>query len=133
MATKWSPAMRRYQLRFWPTMGLYAAVLVGVIWVIRHAAPPPPFNYIVAVLPALPILGVIVIVARYLVEETDEFRRMLAAQGMLWGLAATLAVTTVWGFLQALAGAPNIPLYHVFPIFCVGMGVANAVLGWRYR
>jgi hypothetical protein len=132
MATHWS-AMKRYQLRYWSLMTVYAVLLIGVIQLFSHAPPSGSLKYALAVAPALPILGVIAVFGRYLVEEADEFRRMMVVHSVLWGLAFVLAVTTVWGFLEVLAAAPHVALYWVFPIYCVGMGLSQPFLYWRYR
>ncbi|MGA0600011.1 hypothetical protein ACO2Q3_04825 [Caulobacter sp. KR2-114] len=126
-------AVRRYYLRFGVAMGLYAAALVAAIELLRVVPAGSPARYALAVAPALPLVGVIVAIGRYLVEEADEFRRMLLVQSMLWGLAALLTITTVWGFLELFAGAPRLQLFLVFPIFCAGMGVSQALLFRRYR
>lgn len=128
-----SPAVRRYHLRFWPLMGTYVAALATVRVVLRRAAPEEPWIYLIALAPALPLIGVVLVIGRYLVEEQDEFRRNLLIQAMLWGLGFLLSTTTVWGFLEVLAGAPHLPLYLCFPLFCLGMAVAAPVLKWKYR
>ncbi|HEX7761410.1 MAG TPA: hypothetical protein VF459_18030 [Caulobacteraceae bacterium] len=130
---QWSPALKRYQARFWPTMIVYALVLWGAIHLLQTGHPAGLTKYALAVAPAVPTLAVIAILGRYLVEETDEFRRMLTVQSMLWGLAFILAVTTVWGFLEGMADAPHIPMFYVFPAFCAGMGLSQPFLAWRYR
>jgi hypothetical protein len=126
-------AVRRYYLRFGIAMGLYAVALAAAIELLRVVPAGSPGRYGLAVAPALPLVGVIVAIGRYLVEEADEFRRMLLVQSMLCGLAAILTITTVWGFLELFAGAPRLQLFLVFPIFCAGMGVSQPFLFRRYR
>jgi hypothetical protein len=133
MNSKPRPATRRYQMRFCLLMVAYIVLILGVTWMIRYAPPPGIWRYVAAVSPAVPLVGVIVTLGLYLAEETDEFRRMQLAQAMLWGLGATLTVTTVWGFLEDLAGAPHLALTWIFPIFCVCMGVARLLIRRRYR
>lgn len=128
-----SPAMKRYQRRFWPAMIAYAVLLFTVVRIFETHPPAGALKYALAVAPAIPVVGVIVLLGLYLVEETDEFRRVKVIQAMLCGLGLVLTVTTVWGFLENLAGAPHMPLYLVFPIYCLGMGVAQPIIGWRYR
>lgn len=128
-----SPAGRRYTARILVSMAAYAGLLVATIELFRRAAPGGALKYVLALLPALPIVAVVAFMALYLKEEGDEFRRMKTTQGMLGGLLLTLAGGTVWGFLEVFADAPHVPLYWVFPIFCVGMGLSAAVLEWRYR
>ena len=59
--------------------------------------------YLLAVLPALPLVGSLVIVGLYIAEESDEFERSILVQSMLWGLGGALSVSTVWGFLSDFA------------------------------
>jgi len=133
MTGKMSPAMKRYQQRLWPTLIVYAAILIGVIRLFDANPPTGPIKYAAAIVPAFPILGVIALYARYVYEETDEFRRLQVILTILCGLALVLGATTVWGFLEVLAGAPHIPLYFVAPLFCVGQGLSVPFVAWKYR
>lgn len=128
-----SVAGRRYTARILVAMTAYAALLVLTIHLFRTGAPTGPLKYALALLPAIPIVAVVAFMALYLKEEDDEFRRMKTTQGMLGGLLLTLGGGTVWGFLEVFAEAPHVPLYWVFPIFCVGLGLSSAALEWRYR
>ncbi|WP_372783958.1 hypothetical protein [Phenylobacterium sp.] len=130
---RWSPAMKRHQMRVWPTLAVYAVVLTLVIRLFGSHPPTGVLRYLAAAAPAIPLMGLIVINARYLVEETDEFRRLTMMLSMLCGLAAALAVTSVWGFLEVLAGVPMVPLYHVATIYVVAQGLSAPVIAWRYR
>jgi hypothetical protein len=129
----WSPAMRRYVRRMWPTMAVYAVVLVAAIRLFDTHPPTGALKYAAAVAPSIPLLVNIWLYGRYIVEETDEFRRLQIVLSMLIGLAAVLAATTVWGFLEALAGAPHIPLYFVAVVYVVAQGLAAPLVAWRYR
>ncbi|HEY2357901.1 MAG TPA: hypothetical protein VGH86_10655 [Phenylobacterium sp.] len=129
----WSPAMRRYMRRMWPTMAVYAVVLVGVIRLFDTDPPTGPLKYAAAVAPAIPLLVNFWFYGRYIVEEDDEFRRLQIVLTMLIGLAVVLAVTTVWGFLEVLAGAPHIPVYFVAVVYVVAQGLSAPLVAWRYR
>jgi hypothetical protein len=78
----------------------YMALIFAAGYLFRHAPPHGPLAYAVAVLPALPIIGVFWTVARLLVEETDEYMRMLFVRQTLFATAFCLTVMTVWEFLQ---------------------------------
>ena len=129
----WSPAMKRHQRRVWPLLAIYAAVLAGVLHLFAHSPPAGVLRYLAALAPALPLLGVIWVNARYLVEETDEFHRRMMMTAMLCALAIVLAATTVYGFLEVLAGAPMVPLYHVATLYVIAQGIATPLVYWRYR
>lgn len=130
---QWSPAMKRHQRRVWPMLILYAVVLTGVIQLFRLNPPTGAWRYMAAVAPAVPLLGVLWVNVRYLVEETDEFHRRMMMFAMLCALAVILAVTTIYGFLEVLAGAPMVPLYHVATLYVVAQGIATPLVYWRFR
>ena len=132
-AAKRSTARRRLQLRFLLLMAAYFALLFAVDFLLKTYSVPQPLKYLAAIAPAAPMVGVIVALGLYLAQEADEFRRVQLVQAMLWGIGLTLAVTTVWGFLESFAGAPRLPLTWVFPIFCLGMAAAQLLIRRWYR
>jgi hypothetical protein len=117
----------------WPTMAIYAVVLVAVIRLFDTHPPAGALKYAAAVAPAIPLLVNFWLYGRYIVEEDDEFRRLQIVMTMLVGLAAVLATTTVWGFLEVLAGAPHIPVYFAAVVYVIAQGLAGPVVAWRYR
>ena len=56
--------------------------------------------YALAIAPALPIIGVFWAVMRLLVEEPDEFMRMLLVRQCLVATGFCLTIITIWEFLQ---------------------------------
>jgi hypothetical protein len=79
----------------------------------------------VAILPALPLLGSIWTIGRYLAEEEDEYVRMLAVRSSLFATGATLALATIWGFLEQVGLAPHFPVSFIFAIWCAGLGLGQ--------
>jgi hypothetical protein len=126
-------AGRRYVRRYVVAMVAYAALLVGVLKLLQRTTPPVPLRYLLAVLPALPILGVVWALGRFLVEEQDEVVRAMMVRQLLWSSAAALSAATLWGFLEALGGAPHLRAYWVFPVFCAAMLVSLPFVRRKYR
>jgi hypothetical protein len=89
--------------------------------------------YVVAVLPALPILWWLAELGRFLAAEKDEFQRNLLVQCLLAGTGGVLATTTVWGYLEDFARAPHFDLVYVCPIFWLFVVVSYPVVRLRYR
>jgi uncharacterized membrane protein len=89
--------------------------------------------YPVAALPALPILWVLIETGRYLAAEKDEFQRNIFVQCLLAGTGGTLAVTTIWGYLEDFARAPRLDLIYVYPLFWVLVGITIPVVKLRYK
>jgi hypothetical protein len=126
-------AVRRYLLRFLSVTLLYVVFLVLAVWEFSHRHPTGFPAYMLAVLPSLPIIAGLVVVGLYLAEEKDEFQRMVQIQSMLWSIGATLAVTTVWGFLENFVHVQHFDLYLVYPLFWLFVGIFTPVMQLRYR
>jgi hypothetical protein len=126
-------AERRFVTRCWISGGLVVlfsifAAVVFRLWHLHGA-----LAYLVAVLPALPILWVLVATGTFLAEEKDEFQRNLLVQSLLGGTGAILAGITVWAYLEDFARAPHLDLVWVYPIFWLFVGISYYVVKARYR
>ncbi len=122
-----NPAQRRYLWRFFPLMGLYMVLLFAAQGLIATWHPGGSLLVTLALLPAIPLVGVIVVLGLYLSEETDEFIRHRHVVAMLIGLGALLAVATIWGFLQVAGAADAPPVFLAFPFWCVFYGLGQGV------
>ena len=100
MARYKSPAMRMYVIRIAVLMTIYLITLLGAVSAFKANLVSGPAAYALAVLPALPIIGVFWAVMRLLVEEPDEYVKMLLVRQALVATGFCLTVTTVWEFLQ---------------------------------
>jgi hypothetical protein len=89
--------------------------------------------YVVAVLPALPILWVLLELGRFLAVEKDEFQRNVLVQCVLGGTGGTLATTTIWGYLEDFTHVPHLDPVWVLPIFWLFFLVSYPVVRLRYR
>ena len=124
---------KRVMKRLVPTVLLYELTFFAVDWTFHHHAPHGVMAYLLAMIPALPMIGMIVIVGMYFAEEKDEFQRTLITQALIWGIGITLAFTTVWGFLELFMSAPHLNSYFYFPIFCVAAAMAKFAVCRSYR
>jgi hypothetical protein len=122
-----SPAQRAYRRRFIPMMVLYVVVLLAAVWVDKHYLPAGPLAVVLAILPALPLIGVVWALGRLLVEEKDEYQRSQTARQFIIATGFMLSVTSVWGFLDAFDQVPHMPMYWAFIIWCFGLGVGTLV------
>lgn len=125
---------RAYILRLAASMGAFIfALLVMRLWFKSSQPPTGVWLYAAAVLPALPILAAIGAVGRYVVEETDEYQRVLLIRAVLWATGATLAVATVRDFLVDYAHVPPMESGFDFFVFCIALGVAQVAVRLRER
>lgn len=130
------PEIKRYTWRLAVVMSVYVIVLIGVNMWFRHAPPTGALAYLVAVAPAVPIMGVFVVIARLLVEMRDEYVRMLLVRQSLVATGFTLSICTAWGFLEGFGLIPHVAGYYVATLWFSGLGVGgcyNALAEWRAR
>lgn len=128
-----NPAQRRYVRRFMPTMAMYVVTLFACVWGINRAEPQGVLLVLLSVLPSLPILGVIVVMGLYLSEERDEFIRARLVTAMVGGIGITLAVTSVWGFLENSGVVPHFMTMLAFPLWCGSFGLVQCAMSLRDR
>jgi hypothetical protein len=122
-----SAANRAYIRRFIPIMLLYVVILFGVVWLQDRIKPAGPLSVALAILPALPLIGVVWALGRLLVEESDEYLRSLIVRQFMIATGFMLTVTSIWGFLDAFDQVPHVPMYWAFIIWCAGLGVGSVV------
>lgn len=89
--------------------------------------------YLAAISPAFPVGAAIYAMGRYLVDEPDEFQRMVQVRAMLSGLGLTMFVCTAWGFLAQYAHVWPLPLYLVFPLWAVSFCLATPIVNRSYQ
>jgi hypothetical protein len=118
-----SPAMRRYN---WLSL-LYAAFLLAAVFGFKHQLFSGLLAYTMAILPALPIIGIFAVMGRYLVEEQDEYVRMLTVRQSLWASGFALSVATIWGFLESFNMVEHVDSYSVAIIWFMGLAVGSVM------
>jgi len=123
----------RYIYRLAATMALYLLFLFLAQWTFHHLHPTGLVVYLLAILPALPLVGSLAVVGLYIAEESDEFERSILVQSLLWGLGGALAFGTIWGSLEDFANAPHLSTYYVFLFFWIFMGISQPFIRMRYR
>jgi hypothetical protein len=110
-------------------IGLALVASIGI----RHMHVTGAAAWVLGILPALPVAWTLVVTGAYLNEEKDEFLRAVFVQAILAGMAATLSVTTAWGYLEGLVHAPHMAPTWVYPMFWIFVVLASPVVRLRYR
>ena len=122
-----TPAWKRYNWRVvWLSL-FYAVFLIAAVYGFKHQLVPGVLKYAVAILPALPIIGIFGAIGRYLVEEQDEYVRMLMVRQTLWASGFALSLATAWGFLESFDLVGHADGYYVVIAWYFGLGVGGIV------
>jgi len=122
-----SKPFRRYNMRVvWLSL-LYSAFLIGAVYSFKHELLSGFAAYAAAILPALPVIGIFAAIGRYLVEEQDEYVRMLMVRQTLWASGFALSLATAWGFLESFDLVGHADGYYVVIAWYFGLGVGGIV------
>ena len=119
-------AARRYTLGMMATSIAYVLGLGIAIWIFNNLDPSVAVTWGLAMLPIAPILAMIFVMGRYIVEEKDEYLRHRAIMASLIGLGFVLAIGSFWGFLETFELVPHVPGWWAVPIWAMGMGLGQA-------
>lgn len=120
------PAQRRYLIRLAVAMICYMASLFVAIRLVRdgHLTGVPAWG--LALLPGLSVAGVFWAIGRLLVEETDEYQRMMLVRQTLIATGFTLTIVTIYGFLENFRLVGHIDAFYIAILWFIGLGVGSA-------
>ena len=116
-----NPAYRRYLRRMVPITIAYIAGVWLASALVANRAPLSALAIALALLPGIAVVWWIWAIGRLLVELDDEYLRLLEVRKVIIATGTTLAVTSVWGLLELYTGVPKLPLFYVFPLWCLGL------------
>lgn len=120
-------AHRRYVIRIAISMAAYLVTLALAIRLVRDGTLVGPLAWVLAFLPGLSVAGVFWAVGRLLIEETDEFVRLLLVRQVLIATAITLSAATVYGFLENFGLVAHVDAFYIAILWFVGLGVGALV------
>jgi hypothetical protein len=120
-----NPAQRRYTISVLLLSVAYMLILFGVITFFKNSNPRGASAYVAAVLPALPIIGIFFAMGRYLIDEQDEYVRMLVVRQTLWASGFALSIATIWGFLENFDLVGHVDAYYAAVLWFGGLGIGS--------
>jgi hypothetical protein len=128
-----NPAVRRFYFRTFAASSAYIALTVSIALYFHRFRPHGPLAYGLAVLPAIAILGNIVALGLYLIEDKDEVQRSLMVEMLLWGLGGVLVFTSAWGSLETFAHIRHFNPTYTYTLFWIFVGVSVPFSMRKYR
>ena len=120
-----NPAQRRYVRRVAITTLAYLVTLFVAIHYVAHGIVTGPLAYVLGVLPGISVAGFFWAIGRLIVEEQDEYLRMLLVRQALVATGFTLSLVTIWGFLENLQLVPHVDAFYVAILWFFGLGVGG--------
>ena len=122
-----SAATRRYNRRVILASAAYALFLFMAVYAFKHELVSGPLAYLVALLPGLAVSAIFVAIGRLLVEEQDEYVRMLMVRQTLWATGIALTAATIWGFFENFDLVGHIDTYYIAIVWFGGLGVGSCI------
>lgn len=128
-----STATRRYNRRMLIWSVGYVVCLGAAMTVRNYLDPQGALLWAIAVLPSVPMLFFVWTLARYVVEEEDEYLRYRQTSAALIGLALVLLAGTLWGFMETFGVVPHVPAWWVVPVWAMGLGLGQMIMSSAER
>ena len=111
--------------RFMRTHAALSVAYVGLVMLASRFVPddaaPSPAVVVWALLPGLVVIGWIWNMGRYYRQLEDEYLQLLEVRKALVATGLTLAIAGGWGLVELFAQVPRLPVFFVFPIWCLGL------------
>ena len=118
---------KRYLQRLAISMALYMLTLFAAVHFVGRHIVTGPAAYLLAILPGICVCGVFWAVGRLIIEQDDEYQRMLLVRQTLVATAFALSLATIWGFLESVGLVPHIDAYFIAILWFAGLGVGAFV------
>lgn len=120
-------AQARYIKRVAVFTSLYLASFAALTFLDAEQAISGPLRFLVALLPGLAISGFFWAIGRLIVEEQDEFLRMLTVRQTLVASAIALSAASIWGFLESADLVPHMDVYWVAIVWFGGLFIGALI------
>ena len=122
-----SIAGRRYIQRMAGAMGVYLVSLFSAEILIGRDLVQGPLMWVLAIVPGLAIMGTFYAIGMLILEQKDEFMRMLVVRQTLVATGFALSIATVWGFLENFDLVPHVDAYWVAILWFLGFGLGGYI------
>lgn len=117
--------------RFMARMSISVMVFITSVLAGKHLlggeANTNMLTWILATLPGLAMMGIFYAYGMLIIEQKDEFIRMLVVRQLIIATGIALSFATVWGFLESFGLVQHIFTYYVAVAWIVGAGIGAVV------
>lgn len=125
-------AKRNYVKRVAFSTALYLIAIGLMTFVLKDGEPSAALRAILATLPGLAIIGIFWAIGRLIVEEQDEFMKMLVVRQTLVATGLSMSTASVWGFLESADVVIHADAYWWAVVWFFGLGVGAVINRIQY-
>lgn len=117
--------------QFFFAVFMYIVTLSGSVILLRNFEFARVWQIIISILPALPIIFVLIILMR-LLSNSDELHQRLNLLAITFSAVLTGLLTFSYSFLENI-GAPKLPTVAILPMLSVFWGIGLGYFTKRYE
>ncbi|MCM8557901.1 hypothetical protein [Sphingomicrobium sediminis] len=121
-----SPA-RNYLKRMVIVSVGYVGSLFAATALIDDGDPITVLSVMIAIVPGLAVAGYFYAIGRFMIEQQDEFLRMLMVRQSLIATGLSLSAASVWGFLESFGQVPHVDAYWWPIVWFFGLGIGALI------
>ena len=122
-----SKSNRRYLFRLGSSIVVFGLAIKVARYLTTNGLDDGPLVWVLALTPGLAMLGFFYAIGMLIIEQKDEFIRMLIIRQVLIGTGVALSIATVWGFLEEFGLVAHIYPYYVAIAWFLGFGFGGFV------
>jgi hypothetical protein len=115
--------VRRYLIRMIVVSFAYVGSLFMASQLIESGAAITPLAVLLALIPGIAVSGYFWAIGRLILEQKDEFQRMLIVRQALIATAIALSLASIWGFLESFDLVQHLDAYWWPIVWFFGLGV----------
>jgi hypothetical protein len=117
---------RRYQRRVAAAVAVYLVSLFGANYLIGERQVSGALAWGIALLPGLAVAGLFYAIGMLIVEQKDEFQRMLLVRLNLIAAGFAMSMASIWGFLESFALVGHLNAYLIVVAWALGQALGAA-------
>jgi hypothetical protein len=118
---------RRYLQRLGISTAIYVVSLFAGTYLVSRNLVQGPVVWALGLLPGLAVVGMFYAIAMLIIEQKDEFLRMLIVRQTLVGTVVALSISTVWGFLENFGLVDHVDAYWIAILWFFGFGFGGLI------
>ncbi len=118
---------RLFLVRLATAAAIVAFSIGGARHLIRQGTLEGPLLWALAVIPGLAMVGIFYAYGMLIIEQKDEFIRMLLLRQLIIGTGIALSFAIVWGFLEEFGLVAHIYPYYVAVAWLLGFAFGGLV------
>lgn len=118
---------RRFLFRLWGSMTIALLSAFAADFAIDNGYADGVWIWVLALTPGLAMVGAFCAVGMLIIEQEDEFIRMLILRQLIMGAGIALSFAAIWGILENFGLVDQITTFYIVAIFFGGFGFGGLV------